>query len=233
MAFGVVTNSLPSTKIIVRIGFDVKKTWTVGLAPALLISQPKPTAPAIPPITTAAFLFKLINQIYYYAFFFKSFIIEVTSNFHIVLNLTAGVKVSGVKEGRREVRTNVENKNRKTSASNPRNRFCSVMRHLGKSFSILEPAAILETLSAALTFYAPVFYVAAYPLVVVYAVLWLNVGVYSWFIIGGFLAAPTFIWAWIVSRRLANYIRLLMSNYVPVDIDKAVDEYLELVKERK
>ena len=62
MAFGVVTNSLPSTRIIVRIGFDVKKTCTVGLAKALLMSQPKPTTPAIPPITATAFLLISFNQ---------------------------------------------------------------------------------------------------------------------------------------------------------------------------
>ena len=61
MRFGVATSVLSSISSIVRIGFDVSVTGTAGLAKALLMSQPKPTTPAIPPITATAFLFKLIN----------------------------------------------------------------------------------------------------------------------------------------------------------------------------
>jgi hypothetical protein len=77
-------------------------------------------------------------------------------------------------------------------------------------------------------------YLVSYPMLIIWLLIKVNLGVYGWIIIGLCLTPPTLAWYIIASRRLKNYLRSL-TNKEPKewDVEKAVREYLEVLKREK
>jgi hypothetical protein len=77
-------------------------------------------------------------------------------------------------------------------------------------------------------------YIVSYPMLVIWLVIAVNLGVYSWIIIGLCLTPPTLAWYIIASRRLKSYLRSLMNGKPKEwDVEKAVQEYLQVLQRRK
>lgn len=77
-------------------------------------------------------------------------------------------------------------------------------------------------------------YLVFYPMLIIWLVIAVNPGVYGWIIICLCLTPPTLAWYIIASRRLKSYLRLLMNNEPKEwDVEKAVQEYLEVLKRGK
>jgi hypothetical protein len=88
-------------------------------------------------------------------------------------------------------------------------------------------------LSELVKLYLELFYLHFYPVLTIVVCILGNFGVYSWLIIGLFLAPPTLAWFIIVRRRTLNYLRLLLENKPkPWNIEKAVVEYKKLLRQK-
>ena len=84
------------------------------------------------------------------------------------------------------------------------------------------------------TLYGALLFMTLYPSFIVYIILRLDLGIYSWIIMGACLAPPIIFWYQTLKKRFERYIKTIM-NAKPKEwnVDKTVKEYLELVKDRK
>jgi len=84
-----------------------------------------------------------------------------------------------------------------------------------------------------LKLYAELLFVFFYPLIILFFVISIQIGVLGWLVIALFLAPPTALWYYVMKKRVTNYLRLLMAKPRPWDIKKAIEEYVELQKKQK
>jgi len=74
-----------------------------------------------------------------------------------------------------------------------------------------------------------------YPIIIIYIAILLNLGLYSWIVIGLFLIPPVAAWLIILRKRAESYLATLMEKEPPKwNVEEKVEEYIELLeKERK
>jgi len=89
-------------------------------------------------------------------------------------------------------------------------------------------------LRSLIEFYGILIYMGLYPMLVIFLLVEVNAGVYTWAVLGVCLVPPTLAWYIVVSRRLKLYLRSLAASEPRTwDVDKAVQEYLEVLKKGK
>ena len=90
----------------------------------------------------------------------------------------------------------------------------------------------MEALKAFLEVYFSLVFSQLYTMVIMYAVVMLNTGVYSWLIIAGFLAPPASVWFYVVKKRLQRTRDLLEhGNRVSEEtMHKALEELLRIYR---
>jgi len=91
----------------------------------------------------------------------------------------------------------------------------------------------LDGMTSLFKLWAQIFYVSFYPFVIIFAVLYLNLGIASWLIVGAFLTPPAVAWYIIVKRRLENYLKSLLGNAREWNVEESVDEYVRLLSSSK
>jgi membrane protein implicated in regulation of membrane protease activity len=75
------------------------------------------------------------------------------------------------------------------------------------------------------------FTIAFYPVLMLYVVIIAQVGVFSWLILAVMFSPIAALWYVVVRKRVLNYLSLLLDNKPRVwDIDKALDEYQEMLR---
>ena len=88
------------------------------------------------------------------------------------------------------------------------------------------------------SFLIPLFSVLAvivfYPVLMVYVALVAGIGIFTWLIFVAMLSPYLALWYYVVRRRTLNYLKVLLDNKSHVwDIDKALREYMFLLKKKK
>jgi hypothetical protein len=88
----------------------------------------------------------------------------------------------------------------------------------------------MRDLTELVKLYLELFYLLFYPALIIIVCVLGNFGVYSWLVIGLFLAPQTLAWFIVVRRRILNYLRLILDNKPkPWNIEKALEEYKRLL----
>jgi hypothetical protein len=109
--------------------------------------------------------------------------------------------------------------------------LCPVLKALGfLPFPTFFGDDGMRDLTELVKLYLELFYLLFYPALIIIVCVLGNFGVYSWLVIGLFLAPQTLAWFIVVRRRILNYLRLLLDNKPkPWNIEKAVEQYKRLL----
>ena len=72
-----------------------------------------------------------------------------------------------------------------------------------------------------------------YPIFMIYVALLINVGFFTWLVLLLMLSPYILVWYIVVKKRMLNQLKLLLENKPGKwDIEKSLEEYLELIKKR-
>ena len=88
-------------------------------------------------------------------------------------------------------------------------------------------------IKAFLELYAELLFIALYPVILVFGIITLNLGILGWIIIALSITPPTILWYILMKKRVENYLKLMMAKPKIWDVKKAVDEYFELQNGKK